>query len=344
MRPNNESDAQVERKTSGMKAIRSISIRMMLAMSAIAILGALLLVIGVILGSRHELSERGFSPNEVTSGALFHGSLIIDSEKAIIFIILFVAGIIITTGMVAWFLSREEIRPLDQAIRLQRNFVADASHELKTPLAIINARSELIERRLRLGKPIDPLLKELTNDVSRMDIIINDLLLAARGATSPHAVNLSQAITHALESIDVLAEQREVAIHFASPSATVLVLCEETGIERCLVAVLDNAIVHSPHHTNIEVTLHAAQDKAVVTVRDQGTGMEGNPEQWFARFARSDVESEHQGYGLGLALTRDILSRYQGTIRVLSTSSSGTTIEITLRLTVDPTESKGNNK
>lgn len=88
MRPNNESDAQVERKTSGMKAIRSISIRMMLAMSAIAILGALLLVIGVILGSRHELSERGFSPNDVTSGALFHGSLIIDSEKAIIFIII----------------------------------------------------------------------------------------------------------------------------------------------------------------------------------------------------------------------------------------------------------------
>lgn len=196
MRPNNESDAQVERKTSGMKAIRSISIRMMLAMSAIAILGALLLVIGVILGSRHELSERGFSPNDVTSGALFHGSLIIDSEKAIIFIILFVAGIIITTRMVAWFLSREEIRPLAQAIRLQRNFVADASHELKTPLAIISARSELIERRLRLGKPIDSLVKELTNDVSRMDNIINDLLLAARGATSPNAVNLSQAITH----------------------------------------------------------------------------------------------------------------------------------------------------
>lgn len=344
MRPNNESDAQVERKTSGMKAIRSISIRMMLAMSAIAILGALLLVIGVILGSRHELSERGFSPNDVTSGALFHGSLIIDSEKAIIFIILFVAGIIITTGMVAWFLSREEIRPLAQAIQLQRNFVADASHELKTPLAIISARSELIERRQRLGKPIDSLVKELTNDVSRMDNIINDLLLAARGATSPNAVNLSQAITHTIGSIDVLAKQREITIYFTPPATTVLALCEETGIERCLVAVLDNAIVHSPNHTCIEVTLHAAHDKAVVTIRDQGTGMEGNPEQWFARFARPDVQSEHHGYGLGLALTRDILSRYSGTIRVLSTSSCGTTMEITLKLAVVPNESKENNK
>lgn len=72
--------------------------------------------------------------------------------------------------------------------------------------------------------------------------------------------------------------------------------------------------------------------------------MEGNPEQWFARFARPDVQSEHHGYGLGLALTRNILSRYSGTIRVLSTSSCGTTMEITLKLAVVPNESKENNK
>ncbi|MFT9231245.1 MAG: HAMP domain-containing sensor histidine kinase [Bifidobacterium sp.] len=304
-------------------------------MSVTTIIGALVMTVGIILGSRHEFSERGISPDDVTSGILFNGTLVIDSEKALILVVLFVVGIIATTGIIAWFLARQEIRPLDEAMRLQRNFVADASHELKTPLAIIGARGELIKHRVEHGKDVGQALDELGNDIARMDGVINDLLVAAQDANSPRPVDMRRSIQEAVRALEVLANQRAIAIVLDVPESAITVMAGETGIVRCLVAILDNALAHSPEHSVIEVT--AKEDKGMVnvTIRDHGVGMTGDPERYFARFARADTDSGQRGYGLGLALTRDVLSRYKGRISVVQFDGDGTAIMITL-----PTVSK----
>ena len=111
----------------------------------------------------------------------------------------------------------------------------------------------------------------------------------------------------------------------------------DTGLSRCLVAVLDNAIAHSPSGGTVDVTVSTGRTRrraatAEIRVRDRGDGIGGDPERLFRRFARDDDGTAHQGYGLGLALARDVASRYGGTISVESSSPHGTTMLIALPL------------
>ncbi|WP_369343114.1 sensor histidine kinase [Bifidobacterium fermentum] len=319
----------------GTTAIRSISIRMMLAMSTITIIGALMMIAGIMFGSRHEATEQNINPSEVTDGRLFKGAWIIDSEKAVIFIIFFVIGIIAATGVVAWYFSQREIAPMQEAMRLQRNFVADASHELKTPLAVIGARTELLDHRSQRGKALEPVIEDLKDDVTRMDSVINDLLLAAQSATKLEPTDLVSATQNAINSVALLAGKEDVTIYqvvSASSTAPITVVGGQIGIERCIVAVLDNAIAHSPSGSTIEVTIGSDNTFASVTVRDHGSGISSDPERLFTRFSRADSGSDHQGYGLGLALARDITSRYQGRIDVIPVHGDGTALQIVLPL------------
>lgn len=320
---------------SGTTAVRSISIRMMLAMSTITVIGALMMIAGIMFGSRHEATEQNVNPSEVTDGRLFKGAWIIDSEKAVIFIIFFVIGIIAATGVVAWYFSRREITPMQEAMRLQRNFVADASHELKTPLAVIGARTELLDHRLQHGKDPDQVIEDLKDDVTRMDNVINDLLLAAQSAVKREPTNLPAAMQHAITSVDLLARRKGVSIRQSlppSPGVPLTVIGGRIGIERCIVAVLDNAIAHSPSGSVINVAMGIDNTLASITGRDHGPGISGDPERLFTRFARADSGSDHQGYGLGLALARDIASRYQGRIDVIPVDGPGTALRIALPL------------
>lgn len=322
-------------------AARSISLRMMSAMIVITGIGAMMLVAGVILGSRHEFSELGLNPNSVNSTADLGGTMVIDSRHAVIFIALFAAGIIIATGAVGWFFSRQEIRPIEKAMRLQRNFVADASHELKTPLSIIAARIELLNRHAHAGKSIDKELADLRDDVTRMNDVINDLLSAIQNSSHPVPVAVTSAIQGAVSSISVLAAARHVRITVTAANKELFVLGGKTGIERCLVAVLDNGITHSPEGSTIEVGSESGHGHATITIRDHGSGISGDPERLFSRFEQghpaSTKDSEAPGshphahtYGLGLALVRDILTRYNGAIALKAMDTGGTLVTITL--------------
>ncbi|OXN00934.1 sensor histidine kinase [Bifidobacterium vansinderenii] len=366
----------------GDRAATSISLRMTLAMTVITLIGAGCMIAGVLLGSRHEFSERGIDPNDVNAAASAVGTWVIDQKKALAFIVLFAVGIIVATALVGWYFSQRELAPLHEALRLQKNFVADASHELKTPLTVISLQTDLIEYRQSRGMPIDDAVKQLRGDVDRMNDIINDLLLAAQGAQKPEPVELPGVIAEAVETVRLLADSRHVTIDWddaagggrdgdaeaaegvtgsagegvagdeagvaADPAKAgttgtagkpITVLGGRFGLMRCIVAVLDNAIAHSPDDSHIRVTayttgasLRGGGREAVILVSDHGTGIGEDPERLFQRFARSDDGTAHQGYGLGLALARDVVSRYHGWIDVESSSPSGTTMRITMPL------------
>ncbi|RSX51575.1 sensor histidine kinase [Bifidobacterium callimiconis] len=374
----------------GDRAATSISLRMTLAMTVITLIGAGCMIAGVLLGSRHEFSERGIDPNDVNAAASAVGTWVIDQKKALAFIVLFAVGIIVATALVGWYFSQRELAPLHEALRLQKNFVADASHELKTPLTVISLQTDLIEYRQSRGMPIDDAVKQLRGDVDRMNDIINDLLLAAQGAQKPEPVELPSVIAEAVETVRLLADSRHVTIDWddvaggvraetgadgagaagsgadgsdaagveaktggtvtgpgsktdasnvSASGKPITVLGGRFGLMRCIVAVLDNAIAHSPDDSHIRVTayttgasLRGSGREAVILVSDHGTGIGGDPERLFQRFARSDDGTAHQGYGLGLALARDVVSRYHGWIDVESSSPSGTTMRITMPL------------
>lgn len=328
---------------------------MTITMAAVTALGGLILVVGVILGSRHEINERGAGTGvgELVR-ELGGGLMVIDTAKAVGFTVLFVLGVITAVAATGWYYSRKEIAPIQRALRMQRDFVADASHELKTPIAVITTRVELIRFRQQRGEDISEPLDELSLDVDRMNAILSDLLAAARGAVQAHPVRLPSIVRSALDDIRPLADRADVDMDLTVEPDTqeYAVMGDETGIGRCFVAVLDNAIAHSPAGSRISVTVRRTDRLAAgrtdnlwhmwhlrhrqrmnpnvqVSISDQGPGISGDPERLFRRFAREDAGTGHQGYGLGFALARDAASRYGATLAVQSTGPQGTTMLLT---------------
>ncbi|MCH9275507.1 HAMP domain-containing histidine kinase [Bifidobacterium amazonense] len=312
-----------------------ISLRMTAAMAAITLCGGIAFVLGVLLGSRHEFSERGLDPNAMSVTEQFgSGMMVIDTRKAVAFTILFVLGVIAAVALVGWHYSRREVEPLEHALELQKDFVADASHELKTPLAVISTRIDLIDFRRAHGQPIDQPLDDLRGDVDRMNAILTDLLVAARGAVNAEPVALAGVVAQSVDAVRPLADKHRVSIttRVDGDRGHFVVNGNAIGLSRCVVAVLDNAIAHSPDGSEVVVSLGYRHGDAAIRVTDHGHGIGENPERLFRRFARDDDGTAHQGYGLGLALARDVANRYGGTLDVESTSEHGTTMLITLPL------------
>lgn len=313
-----------------------ISLRMTIAMAIVAVIGGILFALGVLLGSRHEFTERGLDPNNMAvTGQFGPGMVVIDMKKAIAFTALFIIGVVLAVAIIGWYYSRREVAPLERALELQKDFVADASHELKTPLAVITTRIDLIDFRKAHGQPIDQPLSDLRGDVDRMNAILTDLLMAARGAVNAEPVLLADIVDQSVDAVSPLADSRNVAIatRIDGQRDDFVVKGNAVGLSRCIVAVTDNAIAHSPEGGQVTVSLgfHHHGDVAI-RVTDHGTGIADDPERLFRRFARDDDGTAHQGYGLGLALARDVASRYGGTVEVESTSAHGTVMLITLPL------------
>ncbi|RSX54077.1 two-component system sensor histidine kinase [Bifidobacterium goeldii] len=314
-----------------------ISLRMTIAMAAVTVIGGILFAAGVLLGSRHEFVERGLDPNSMSVTEQFgSGMMVIDTRKAIAFTLLFVVGVVAAVAVIGRHYSHKEVAPLEQAFELQKHFVADASHELKTPLAVISTRIDLIDFRRAHGQPIDGAIDDLRADVDRMNAILTDLLVAARGAVNTEPVMLATTIAQSVDAVRPLADERAVRLEtrIDGDPAHFVVQGNAVGLSRCVVAVLDNAIAHAPADSEVTVSLGFLHhgNAAAIRVTDHGEGIGDDPERLFRRFARDDDGTAHQGYGLGLALARDVATRYGGTLDVESTSPAGTTMLITLPL------------
>jgi signal transduction histidine kinase len=138
----------------------------------------------------------------------------------------------------------------------------------------------------------------------------------------------------------VLADPRGITIRLdvdANPASAV----PPTSLQRCITALLDNALTHSPDASTITVSVTTTGTHAVITVADHGAGIQGiDPDHIFDRFAHSspppdaspDASPRRRSSGIGLALVRDIATRHGGTIRLVQTSPSGSTFELRLPL------------
>ncbi|CAH0231359.1 Signal transduction histidine-protein kinase ArlS [Microbacterium oxydans] len=246
-------------------------------------------------------------------------------------------GAILLAGTIALVATRRAVVPLMDALRRQRHFVADASHELRTPLAILDARLQVLQRVSGPNDPNAQLITELRDDSRDLQKIVTDLLdsMEAIPASRTDAVFVDRAVEAAAAAMRAIAHERGVDIVTTPAPPEVSVAIPEVSLQRSLVALLDNAIKHSPPGA---VELSTAWDRAAVTITviDHGPGIRGiDASRIFDRFARSSDAVDgggtaRSGFGIGLALVNDTISRYGGRVAVVSTSPSGTAIEIVL--------------
>ncbi len=241
--------------------------------------------------------------------------------------------------VVSLFLSRWLVRPVEESWKRQRQFVADASHELKTPLTVLLADADIL-----LSHPDDTIgaqrrwVEHIRDEGVRMKGLVGDLLFLARGdAAGPERpqgeADLSGVCGECVMSFEPVAFEAGLTLDSSlAPGVSVPGSGEE--LRRLCAILLDNACKYAPPGGRVTVTL-AKGDKAVLTVHNTGEAIPAEAQaHLFERFYRADAarNRERGGYGLGLAIAASIVERHRGRIAVRSAAGQGTAFIVTLPL------------
>lgn len=261
----------------------------------------------------------------------------VDTNKILVALIIFSVIAIVLASILSAVVARHAVRPLGEALRLQRRFVADASHELRTPLTVMDARIQVIQRSLPTGDNLEAAVAELRTDTRVLIDIVSDLLLAATPDNTRHStvsLDVNEIVSETIRSLRVLADEQRITIElFSEPNinATIGAL----DLRRCLVALVENALAHSPMDSTIRVTVNSIKNTFEVVVTDHGSGIHGiDPKRIFDRFAHSDARLDTDpktgGFGIGLSLVLDIVTRNGGNVELRETSPHGTVIAFSL--------------
>jgi signal transduction histidine kinase len=230
---------------------------------------------------------------------------------------------------------------LEEAFRGQQTFVSDASHQLKTPLAILRGEIDLMRSRPRTVEEIEPFLQSASEEVGYLSRMIEDLLVLARidagaRALSLSAVRLDETLVDIVGRLNRIAAPKHVdlILDLIDPETSQFVVLGDSDLLRSLFeGIVENAIKYSRPEGG-KVSIHVQEDATTVsvTLKDEGIGIakEALPKV-FDRFYRSEQQSNKQpGSGLGLAIAKRIIEVHQGTIRLESSLGQGTQVLISL--------------
>jgi signal transduction histidine kinase len=223
---------------------------------------------------------------------------------------------------------------LDTSFTAQRQFVADASHELRNPLAVIRTNADVALQE-PVPDEVRTRLEAVRRASERMRRLVDDLLALARlelagGARSE--VDLAHLVDEVRGELDALARAHGLELE-ASSEGDLRVVADRDAVKRALANLLDNAFRHSPPSAAVRLAAERRNGWAVLSVADGGTGLTPDEQELvFERFWRSDASRSREsgGAGLGLAIVRRIAESHGGEVGVTSEPGAGATFELRL--------------
>jgi two-component system, OmpR family, sensor histidine kinase MprB len=214
---------------------------------------------------------------------------------------------------------------LERSVRAQRNLVADASHELRTPIATLRANLQLLRDADRLEQEDrDALRIDMIEELDELTRLVGDVVELARGTKAdgePGDVRLDQIVAEAVER----ARRRAPALSFEAQLEPTLVRGDGERIARAVTNLLDNAAKWSPPSGKVEIVLR----DGVVTVHDHGPGFHDEDLPFvFDRFHRARDARSKPGSGLGLAIVRQAAEAHGGTVEATNAGDGGALLRI----------------
>jgi signal transduction histidine kinase len=250
------------------------------------------------------------------------------------------AGIVASIAVVTLF-SRRSVRPLAQALALQRRFVADASHELRAPLTVLHTRAQMLAHKASIdhNEEVQKDADALVADARVLSDIVDDLLASATMTQSKPAgdrVDLSAVAESVHDSMTPYANSLGVTVTYhevTAGSGGFAVIGSEAALRRALTSLVDNALGHEHQGGTIELRVRRADSKVIVAVVDDGTGIDADTmATLFTRFTHGAQHTTrgHKPHGIGLALVREIAQAHGGDITVESLQDKGSTFTLTL--------------
>jgi len=246
------------------------------------------------------------------------------------------AGLVLVAAG-GWLLVRKSTAPVERSMETMRRFMADAAHELRTPIAVLRSQAEVALQRERDSGGYAEALRRVESEAVRLGATVEDLLTLARADAGERApdrqrVFLDDLALDAATGARALAEKRGVALEVGAFEEAV-VTGDPALLRQLLMIVLDNAVKFTPTGGRVRLSAAAPGGQAEVVVEDTGIGI--SQEQLphiFERFYRGDPARARargaEGAGLGLAIARWIADAHGARIDVTSEPGKGTRVAI----------------
>jgi two-component system heavy metal sensor histidine kinase CusS len=223
---------------------------------------------------------------------------------------------------------------LESAVAVLSRFAADASHELRTPVAVIRTSAELALRRDRDPEAYREALRGIAAESERMTQLVEDLLFLARRDTRGDGMPMSptdlrEVLNDAAQELHGLADARNIRLRVRASVDDATIAGNAAALRRLFLALFDNALKYSGPGTEVTATVLSKDGRIVATVQDQGIGIaaEDMP-HIFQRFYRANQARSDGGHGLGLSLAQSIAAAHDAVIEAESELGRGSVFRV----------------
>lgn len=246
-------------------------------------------------------------------------------------------GVLIFSAIAGYFLAGRTLKPIQEMMDEQNRFIADASHELNTPVTSIRTMIEVNLRDKSLSLPkAKQVLESNLEEVETLQALSNELIGLTRYGTTPALpsttiVSLEEIVLLAKEKVKIAGREKQIRITVAVKGLSLR--GDKKSLVELFVILFDNAIKYSDKRKQVTVRGFEKDGKLTIVVKDEGMGIaQADLPLIFDRFYRADKSRTKQqvpGYGLGLSIAKRIILLHNGTIQATSTPGRGTVFTLT---------------
>lgn len=231
------------------------------------------------------------------------------------------------------------LKPVIQNDEKQRHFIAFASHELRSPLAVFKTGMSILKSKPDAPKT-ERIFSLMENEMSRMERLIQDLLCLTKVENADlnfnfECINLADLLKSIYEKYVTIARHKNITLSLSiSDDCNYDCLCDRQRIEQAIIILLDNALSYTPSGENVSLNIYCSHKKYHIQVIDTGIGVpDSDKEKIFDKFYQVDASREHkEHFGLGLSIAKEICHTHGGKISVNDTKGGGSTFTIKLPL------------
>jgi two-component system sensor histidine kinase CiaH len=257
-------------------------------------------------------------------------------RQMIVTSLLFAAMFMIIMFFISILLAKIAMKPAEEAWNKQKQFIADASHELKTPLTVIIANNRII--RSHPGESVakqEEWLDSTEEETTHMKSLIDDMLTLASSEENESnmtktSVDLTKAVKRIVLQFDAVSFEKKITI-LSDISEGLKIEGDESKLRQLFMILIDNAIKYEPAGGSIKVVLSKEHKNIKYSVTNNGSVISQNDLiHIFDRFYRADHSRSTEGYGLGLSIAKNIAELHGGSISAESSEESGTCFTVIL--------------
>lgn len=242
---------------------------------------------------------------------------------------------VLALGVFSWFFTGKMLRPLEENRKKQTQFIASASHELRSPLAVILSCVQAMEKGTgESGR----LLQTIKSEGNRMSRLIGDMLSLANADNKSWSImktdcELDTLLLETYEKFEPILREKKISLKVVLPEESLSICkCDSARLSQVLGILLDNGASYVPAGGRMELGVEEKEKYFRIYVQDNGPGIpDENKEAVFQRFYREDsARKDKQHFGLGLCIAKEIVTLHKGSIRITDTPGGGSTFVIKL--------------